>query len=149
MNIFNINNNNFMTNNTKSKPKLLVNGKEIELDGDSVKIEISGDLSFFGVECKGSVTIANTDNFAVQINGNVGQDVSTENGNVQCETVGGNVSTENGNVKCQDVKGFCKTQNGKITCGNVGGNVSTDMGSVECGDVAGSVKTSMGNIRRK
>lgn len=149
MNIFNINNNNFMTNNTKSKPKLLVNGKEIELDGDSVKIEISGDLSFFGVECKGSVTIANTDNFAVQIYGNVGESVSTKNGSIKCETVGGNISTQHGKVECGDVAGFCKTENGEITCGDVGGNVSTENGDVNCGDVTGSVKTSRGDIRRK
>lgn len=68
---------------------IIVNGNVESLDVDNCnKIQITGD-------CK----TAKTTNGDLDIAGNISGDVSTTNGNVDCQNVHGNVSTKNGNIK--------------------------------------------------
>lgn len=89
-----------------SNGKITIDGKIVDFeDAKEINIEINGSLDALDVDScnkiniSGSCVSVKTHNGSVDIGGNVTQDVTTHNGNIECGNVGGNVSTRNGNIK--------------------------------------------------
>lgn len=104
-----------------SDDRLIINGKEIDLDKDqkTFNIEISGDVNQVEVD------VCNV----MKISGNVGY-----------------VETASGDVTCGDVINFVKTVSGSVECGTVR-DVDTISGNVKAKSISGNVKTVSGDIK--
>lgn len=86
--------------------KITIGGQEVKFeDSPQIKIEITGNVHLLNVDNCSSLNITGdcstvkTHNANVDIGGNVGGDVETHNGNIDCGNIGGNASTKNGNIK--------------------------------------------------
>lgn len=93
------------TNIVISNGKVIVNGKEIELDKDEKHFTLEIHTSV------GELTVDNAERITVE--GSVNH-LKTTNGDVHCHDVQGNVSTVNGDVTANNIKGDVSTVNGDI-----------------------------------
>ena len=103
--VMNINGRTFSGSNVtiSNNGKVVIDGKVVIQEDVELNITIEGD-----VDC------VDTTNGKVFVNGVIKEDVSTTNGDINCETIEGNVSTTNGDVRCKNIMGKVKTVNGDI-----------------------------------
>lgn len=94
--------------------KTQINGRYINLTGQNVSITDNG-IYVNGKPIE-EFDESQVPVLRIEITGNV-ESLTTENGNVNCQTVEGNVESKNGNVMCGKIMGDCDTKNGNIMRG--------------------------------
>lgn len=86
-----------------SNGRVIIDGKDVTPDIKEISIQITGDVETLSVDACNKI----------EVNGNVAE-LSTQSGDVRCQSVGGDVSTMSGDVHCTTVAGRVKTMSGDI-----------------------------------
>lgn len=92
-------------NITQVNGRVIINGKDIteQYSEQQINIVVNGDVQ----------TIA-SENATVVVNGNIGGDITSLNGNIQCVDISGNCESKNGNIAARNINGSVNTKNGNI-----------------------------------
>ncbi len=85
--------------------KIFIDGNDVTPDAKEINIEVNGNIERLEVDNCNNIKVigecksVKSHNASIDIEGNVDGDVTTHNGNIDCQNVSGSVSTKNGNIK--------------------------------------------------
>ena len=109
---------------TVENDRILVNGKPLEdwheSDEKTINITIEGNVEALDVTNCSTINIngdakkVKTGHGDVKIGGNVGGDIKTSHGDIECGNVEGDASTGFGDIRCRNVRGRVSTGNGNV-----------------------------------